>query len=376
MEAAPTEALLLHSSPVPSDPKGRADSDDDTVSTVCVETPSPPDSDDGVGIEPHPALKGSIRPFNPSLPLANFSPGPAPMPAAVMRQVQAELLDAGGTGLSVMEMSHRSPEFGAVFADTVAVLRRVMELPSSHELLFAHGGGHGQMAAVPLNLCAAGKQCTADYVVNGTWSRRAADEAAKYVTVRHAATSDGTRLPPRDEWDLDPHASYRYICSNETVAGAEFWEMPAFDDDVPLVVDMSSDICSKRVDWARVGVAFACAPKNIGIAGLTVVVVRRSLLESGEAQPICPGVVRRCAAPLVRPRDRGVRVRLGLAPAPDEPYPPPARLPADSVATTGAARLARKLRERRHVEHAGDAQHLDDGQAGALDGGRGRAGRD
>lgn len=212
-------------------------SDVDTVSTVCVETPSPPstsDSVEGVAVEPHPALTGATRPFDSSMPLANFSPGPAPMPDAVMRCIQAELFDVGGTGMSILSMSHRSPEFSAVYHDTVSALRRVLELPATHELLFAHGGGHGQFAAVPLNLCPAGKECTADYILNGTWSRRAAEEAAKYVTVRTAAESDDTRLPPRDEWDLDARASYRYICSNETVGGTEFWELPSFDDGAPL----------------------------------------------------------------------------------------------------------------------------------------------
>ena len=213
-------------------------SDDGIISTVCVETASPyspsstSDSVDGMAVEPHPALTGAICPFDPSMPLANFSPGPAPMPDAVMRSIQAELLDVGGTGVSILSVSHRSPEFGAVYHDAVAALRRVLKLPATHEILFAHGGGHGQFAAVPLNLCPAGKECTADYILNGTWSRRAADEAAKFVTVRTAAESDDTRLPPRDEWDLDARASYRYICSNETVGGTEFWELPVFEDGV------------------------------------------------------------------------------------------------------------------------------------------------
>jgi len=165
-------------------------------------------------------------------------------------------------------------------------------VPETHAILFMHGGGHGQFAAVPLNLAGAGKEgCSADYIVNGTWGRRAAEEARKYVTVRLAAESDGSRLPPQSEWDLDPNASYRYICSNETVNGLEFHSMPAFDDGVPLVVDMSSDIATKRIDWARVGVAFACAPKNIGHAGLTLVVVRKDLLMGRVAQLQCPGVL-------------------------------------------------------------------------------------
>lgn len=211
---------------------------------------------------------------------------------AVMREVQAEILDYGGMGVGIMSLSHRSPEFGVVFDDAIAALRRVLEIPATHEVLFAHGGGHGQFAAVPLNLCEAGKEgSTADYIVGGTWAKRAAAEAAKYTTVRIAAESDGAGLPPRDEWDLDPSASYRYICSNETVNGLEYRSLPTFDDGVPLVVDMSSDIGSKRVDWSAVGAAFACAPKNIGHAGLTVVIVDRALMLGRQPQELCPGVL-------------------------------------------------------------------------------------
>lgn len=242
-------------------------------------------------MQEQPALTGAIRAHDPSKPLANFSPGPAPLPPAVMDEIHEELLDFQGTGTSVMSMSHRSPEFGAIFEETSNALRRVLLLPDTHTILFTHGGGHGQFAAVPLNLCPEGKACRADYFIHGTWGRRAANEASKYVTVRLAAESDGTKLPPRSSWDLDPGASYRYICSNETVDGNEFHTLPSFDDDVPLVVDMSSDICSKRIDWTRVAVAFACAPKNIGHAGLTVLVVRRDLLATRAAQPSCPGVL-------------------------------------------------------------------------------------
>lgn len=241
--------------------------------------------------DPHPVLAGSLRTCDPGKPLVNFSPGPAPLPPAVMREIQEEMLDFRGTGLSVMCMSHRSPEFGFVLEETLATARRVLEVPSTHEILFTQGGGHGQFAAVPLNLCGAGTDCVADYILTGSWSRRAAAEASKYVTVRTVAESDGTRLPDPSEWTLDARASYRYLCSNETVEGVEFQTFPSFADGVPLVVDMSSDIASKRIDWSLCAVAFACAPKNIGHAGLTIVVVRRDLLASRVAQAGCPGVL-------------------------------------------------------------------------------------
>ena len=175
--------------------------------------------------------------------------------------------------------SHRSPNFGKIFEESKNALRKLMMLPPNFEILFTHGGGHGQFAAVPLNLSKASD--FAEYVDTGTWSKRAADEARKYISVNIVAKSGGK---------VSSKASYRYICSNETVNGVEFREMPKFDDDVPLVVDMSSDIASKVIDWTRVGVAFACAPKNIGHAGLTVVLVRRDLLDR-TAQKICPGVL-------------------------------------------------------------------------------------
>ena len=143
-----------------------------------------------------PALSGSVSAADPTQPLLNFSPGPAPLPIAVLRQVQAELLNFQGTGTSIMCISHRSPEFGRVYAETVAALRRVLMIPAEFEVLFTHGGGHGQFAAAPLNLCAGGKAEVGEYLMTGTWAKRAADEGAKYVTVRsfgEAARCD--RLP-------------------------------------------------------------------------------------------------------------------------------------------------------------------------------------
>lgn len=238
-----------------------------------------------------PALSGAVRACDPTKPLSNFSPGPAPLPEPVLGEIQAELLDWNGCGTSVMCLSHRSPEFGMIYHDTVSRVQRVLNVPESHQVLFTHGGGHGQFAAVPLNMCPDGKECRADYITTGTWSQRAAAEASKYVTVNIAANSDGTRLPKKGEMKLDPGASYRYLCSNETVSGIEYHSLPDFGDAVPLVVDMSSDIASKLIDWGRVGVAFACAPKNIGHAGLTVVVVRKDLLDSRVPQRACPGVL-------------------------------------------------------------------------------------
>jgi len=237
-----------------------------------------------------PYVPGTVRAADPSRELLNFGPGPAPMPAEVLHSVQAELLDYEGTGLSVLSMSHRAPEFSAILADSEAVLRRVLQLPPEFELLFMHGGGHGQFAAVPLNLCVS-SECSADYIITGSWSKRAATEAAKYAKVNVVVEGTGDCLPPLSDWKLEATSRYVYICSNETVNGLEFHSLPECPPGVPLVVDMSSDICSKRIDWSRVGVAFACTPKNIGHSGLTIVAIRRDLLEQRRAQDICPGIL-------------------------------------------------------------------------------------
>ena len=160
----------------------------------------------------HVALAGPIRACNASKPLLNFSPGPAPLPATVLEEIQAELLNWRGTGSSVLCMSHRSPEFGVIYAETVASIKALLRVPSTHEVIFTHGGGHGQFAAVPLNLAAEGAKV--DYLVSGTWSKRAAAEASKWCSVREICPQGdaaSTGLPPRDEWVLDPEASYRCV---------------------------------------------------------------------------------------------------------------------------------------------------------------------
>ncbi len=241
-------------------------------------------------------LAGSLRAADPSAPLRNFSPGPTSVPRAVMEAVARELTSWQGCGMSAMELSHRSPEFLAIKADTEAVLRRLIFPPAvsdDFELLFCHGGGHAQFAAAPLNLCGR-PEATAHYFVTGTWSARAAAEAAKFCNVTQQGSAEGWWMPPEQ---LDLHlpdadeASFAYLCSNETVNGIEFFSLPAGIATAPLVVDMSSDFCSKPMDYSRVGVAFACAPKNIGIPGLTVVLVRKSLLRDRAAQTACPGVL-------------------------------------------------------------------------------------
>ena len=222
------------------------------------------------------------RPFN-------FSAGPAALPEAVLTQASAEMLDFQGSGLSVMEMSHRSKEFGAIHQAAQADLREILAVPDNYRILFMQGGGIAENAIVPLNLS---KGQTVDFVVTGSWSQKSYKEAARYCTTHLAqsnADSGHTHLPAPSSWRLSEHAAYVHLCSNETIHGVEFQSLPdlkALGSDAPLVIDFSSHVASRPVDWSRVGLAFAGAQKNLGPAGLTIVVVREDLLD--RALPICP----------------------------------------------------------------------------------------
>ena len=216
----------------------------------------------------------------------NFSAGPSVMPEAVLKQAQAELLNYKGTGLSVMEMSHRSPAFQEIFDDTKAALRRVLNVPDTHEILFLQGGATMQFSMVPLNLMS--RTGSADYAVTGNFAGSAAKEAGKYGTVNRVCdTTDigHTDIPAQEELRLSEDASYFYYCSNNTIYGTR-WQYVPHTGDVPLVCDMSSDILSRPVDVSRYGIIFAGAQKNMAPAGLTVVIIRRDLL--GGALPVTP----------------------------------------------------------------------------------------
>ena len=219
----------------------------------------------------------------------NFSPGPATLPEAVLRQAAEEMLDWHGSGMSVMEMSHRGKEFMAIHAEAESLLRELMGIPANYKVLFLQGGAIGQNAIVPMNLI--GRTGRADYVVSGDWSKKSAKEAAHFGDIRIAADSaqDGRylRVPTPSEWQLDPGAAYVHYCANETIGGAEFFYTPD-SGEVPLVADMSSNILSRPVDVARHGLIYAGAQKNMGPSGLTVVIVREDLL--GHAMPITPSV--------------------------------------------------------------------------------------
>jgi len=208
----------------------------------------------------------------------NFSAGPAALPEEVLRQAQAEMLDWHGAGCSVMEMSHRGKEFMSILDQAEADLRELMGIPEQYKVLFLQGGATQQFAQIPMNLLA-GR--SADYIVTGSWSKKAFKEAQRIGNVRCAATTESsgfTRLPVADEIKLDPFAAYLHVCTNETIHGVEIPAERIADTGVPLVADMSSHILSRPVNVEKFGLIYAGAQKNIGPSGLTLVVVHRDLL--------------------------------------------------------------------------------------------------
>jgi phosphoserine aminotransferase len=222
----------------------------------------------------------------------NFSAGPAVLPKAVLQQAAAEMLDWHGCGMSVMEMSHRGPEFISIYEQAEADLRELLAVPANYRILFMQGGGLGQNAIVPLNLVGRKAQpATIDVVQTGSWSTKSLKEAGRYAKVNVAASGEASRftdVPPQDSWQLSPDAAYLHLCTNETIDGVEIGFAPTVQGDTPLVADMSSHILSRSVDVSKYGLIFAGAQKNIGPAGLTLVIVRDDLL--GHALPICPDV--------------------------------------------------------------------------------------
>jgi phosphoserine aminotransferase len=213
----------------------------------------------------------------PTKTVYNFSAGPAVLPAPVLCQAQEELIDWHGTGMSVMEMSHRGKDFISIAEEAEAKLRALMEIPDHYKVLFLQGGATGQFVAVPANLSTASG--VADYVITGQWGQKAYSEATKYLErVNVAARTDPhTYVPPQDEWQLSRDAAYVHITLNETVNGVVFDRVPDTGK-VPLVADVSSIILSEPIDVTKFGVLYAGAQKNIGPSGLTVVIVREDLL--------------------------------------------------------------------------------------------------
>ncbi len=220
----------------------------------------------------------------------NFSAGPAVLPKAVLEQAAADMLDWHGSGMSVMEMSHRGPEFISIYRQAEADLRELLAVPANYKILFMQGGGLGQNAVIPLNLLGrVDAPGVIDFVHTGSWSGKSIKEAARYAQVNVAASSEAerfTRVPAPDTWKLTEGAAYLHVCTNETIDGVEYNFVPQALGNVPVVADMSSHILSRVIDVAQYGVIFAGAQKNIGPAGLTLVIVREDLLDY--ALPICP----------------------------------------------------------------------------------------
>lgn len=208
----------------------------------------------------------------------NFSAGPSMLPLPVLQQAQQELLNCHGSGMSVMEMSHRSSSFDSIFQDTKARLRRVLNVPESHEILFLQGGATTQFSMVPLNLM--GENGRADYALTGNFSTKAYEEAQKFGTCSVAASSadeNHTYIPAQENLQLDPSASYFHYCANNTIFGTE-WKYVPETGKVPLVCDMSSNILSKPIDVSKYGLIYAGAQKNMAPAGVTVVIIRKDLV--------------------------------------------------------------------------------------------------
>lgn len=219
--------------------------------------------------------------------IINFGAGPAKLPQSVLLQAQKEFLDYGGIGISVLEMSHRSEDFSKILNKTESLMRELMNIPDNYKVMFLQGGGSGQFSAVPLNLIGLKEDNCADYLVTGTWSERAAKEAEKYgkVNIVHPKLDRYTKIPDPSSWTLNPSASYVYYCYNETIHGVEYDFTPETNGAL-LVSDMSSNLLSRPVDVSKFGLIFAGAQKNVGCAGVTVVIVREDLL--GHALKECP----------------------------------------------------------------------------------------
>lgn len=207
----------------------------------------------------------------------NFYPGPAILPQDAIRQAQEELCDCAGSGISLLEMSHRSPEYAAIHAEATGLIRQMLQVPDNYHILWLQAGASMQFAMIPLNLLGQGQ--SADYALSGLWSEKAYKEAGIVGSAREAASSkdDNYRYIPKD-LDLDPQAQYLHITSNNTIMGAQYFEFPD-SGGVPLVADMSSDIFWRFIDVKKFGIIYAGAHKNLGPSGVTLVIIRDDLLK-------------------------------------------------------------------------------------------------
>lgn len=220
----------------------------------------------------------------------NFSAGPAVLPEEVLREAADEMLDYKGTGMSVMEMSHRSAAFKGIIEEAETDLRELMNIPDNYHVLFLQGGATQQFAAIPMNLMLTGK---ADYIVSGSWSKKAYKEAKIFGDARLVASSEDENfsyIPNVDELEFDPEADYVYICENETIYGTHYHKLPDTGD-VPLVSDVSSCFLSEPIDVSKYGLVYGGVQKNIGPAGVVIVIVRDDLVKE-EWLPNTPTIMR------------------------------------------------------------------------------------
>ena len=211
----------------------------------------------------------------------NFSAGPAALPLAVLEQARDEMVDYGGAGLSVMEMSHRSKDYLTIFDGAISLLRELLEIPETYEVLLLQGGASLQFSMIPMNLITQPESQSVDYIVTGSWSEKALKEAKKQVSdVRVVASTQEvnySRIPSQAELNLNPEATYVHMTSNNTIFGTEFHYIPETGS-VPLIADMSSNILSRPLDISRYGIVYAGAQKNLGPSGVTLVIIRKDLL--------------------------------------------------------------------------------------------------
>ena len=226
----------------------------------------------------------------------NFSAGPSMLPLEVLEQAAAEMTDWHGTGMSIMEMSHRSKDYMGVRDEAEADLRALLSVPDDFAVLFVQGGAQGQNGLLPLNLIQRNGSGKADYVLSGSWSVKSCEEAQRYGDIHVAGTSGQawqdqgkewapwTWFPEPSQWDVRPDAAYLHVCTNETIGGVEFNDIPKLD--VPVVADVSSNILSCPIDFSRVSVAYAGAQKNAGMSGIALMMIRKDLL--GHAMDLCP----------------------------------------------------------------------------------------
>ena len=216
----------------------------------------------------------------------NFSAGPSMLPVEVLKKAQAEMVEYGKSGMSVMEMSHRSKDYEEIIFGCEALVRELMHVPDNYKVLFLQGGGSSQFAMIPLNLATKNKKC--DIVITGQWAKKAAQEAERYITVNKVASSaDKTfsYIPKLDKSTFSKDADYFYICMNNTIYGTKWNKLPETGD-IPLIADISSMVMSEEIDVTKFGLLFAGAQKNLGPAGVTLVIIREDLI--GNAMDICP----------------------------------------------------------------------------------------